>query len=137
MTEKKMLDLLQEAHREPVAPAHYAAVWARVLAEVQREREGRPVWRRVWLSGLAAVAALVLLLLFPKPVQTPEAPVLVGQAVLPAVPEAVVRPARGRRNRLPHHVRVPETRPTEPFVVKLLTDDPNVVIYWISDAKGD
>jgi hypothetical protein len=26
---------------------------------------------------------------------------------------------------------------TEPLMVKLLTDDPNVVIYWISGSKGE
>jgi len=30
-----------------------------------------------------------------------------------------------------------KTVPAEPFVVKLLTDDPDVTIYWILDAKGD
>jgi hypothetical protein len=30
-------------------------------------------------------------------------------------------------------VSVPETQPAEPLVVKLLTDDPNVIIYWIAD----
>jgi hypothetical protein len=27
--------------------------------------------------------------------------------------------------------------PQEPFVVKLLTDDPDVIIYWIADTRGE
>jgi hypothetical protein len=27
--------------------------------------------------------------------------------------------------------------PDKPLLVKLVTDDPNVVIYWITDTKGD
>ena len=48
------IELLREAHREPIAEAHYAAVRARVLAELRQER--RPVWRWIWVGGLAAVA---------------------------------------------------------------------------------
>jgi hypothetical protein len=33
---------------------------------------------------------------------------------------------------------VPDTPYPEPLIVKLQTDDPNVVIYWIADRKkGD
>jgi hypothetical protein len=36
-----------------------------------------------------------------------------------------------------HAVRsnVPDTSDPEPLIVKLQTDDPNVVIYWIADRK--
>jgi hypothetical protein len=36
-----------------------------------------------------------------------------------------------------HAVRsnVPDTSDPEPLMVKLQTDDPNVVIYWIADRK--
>jgi hypothetical protein len=27
--------------------------------------------------------------------------------------------------------------PSEPLVVKMLTDDPNIVIVWLIDKKGD
>ena len=48
---------MREAHQEPIAPAHYAAVRARVLAELGRER--RPLWRHAWAWGLAAAMAVV------------------------------------------------------------------------------
>ena len=36
----------------------------------------------------------------------------------------------GRRKRLPH-------RQAETILVKLETDNPDVVIYWIAEKKGD
>lgn len=33
--------------------------------------------------------------------------------------------------------RVPPSAPVEPMTIKILTDDPEVVIYWIVDPKGD
>ena len=106
------IELLREAHREPLGEAHYAAVRARVLSELQRER--RPAWRRIWVGGLVAVAAAAVLLLWPRPV----------------APARVVHPRRAVARAV---VSKPEKRPMEPLVVKLLTDDPNVIIYWIAD----
>ena len=53
MNDEDWVELLREAHQEPIDPAHYAAVRARVLAELGRQR--RRVWRWVWAGGLAAV----------------------------------------------------------------------------------
>jgi anti-sigma factor RsiW len=137
------LELLREAHREPLGEAHYAAVRARVLSELQRER--RPVWRRIWVCGLVAVAAAAILLLWPRPVHTPariEIAVIRPAAPnierpRPVAPAPVMRPRRAASlvRRVPREAAVsePEKRPVEPLVVKLLTDDPNVIIYWIAD----
>jgi anti-sigma factor RsiW len=70
----------------------------------------------------------------------------------PAAASTSTMPARERKSRstLPHsrgskelariqpaHVLQPRPAPeNEPLLVKLITDDPNVVIYWIADAKG-
>jgi anti-sigma factor RsiW len=130
------IELLREAHREPLGEAHYAAVRARVLSELQRDR--RPVWRRIWVGGLVAVAAAAVLLLWPRPVHTPER--IEMAAMRPAAPHTdeprPVAPARAvhpRRAVARAVVSEPEKRPAEPLVVKLLTDDPNVIIYWIAD----
>ena len=64
---EKTLEILREAHGEPIAEAHYAAVRARVLSELAVER--RPWWR-TWAYGFVAVAALAAMLLaafWPKP----------------------------------------------------------------------
>jgi anti-sigma factor RsiW len=133
------IEFLREAHREPIAPAHYAAVRARVLAELGRPR--RPIWRWMWVGGLAAAAAVVALLLWPGPVHTPAR--IETAVIRPAPPQieepkptgpAHVRHPRRARKLVPEAVvSAPEKRPAEPLLVKLLTDDPNVVIYWIAD----
>ena len=137
------LELLREAHGEPLDEAHYAAVRARVLAALGRDR--RPVWRWIWASGLAAAAAVAVLLLWPRPEHTPAR--LEIAAIRPAErqieepgptgPAHVPHPRRARKAAPEAVVSAPEKRPAEPLVVKLLTDDPNVVIYWIADSKGD
>ena len=147
------LELLREAHREPIAPAHYAAVRARVLAELGRER--RPGWRRPWVWGLAAAVAVAALVMFLRPVPVGRAGVptsFVGPpAFLPSAPVAQVsppeaetagaNPAAQRRHPTLAQVKQ-EGRPGGPphleaVTIKLLTDDPNVIIYWIADRKGE
>ena len=130
------LELLREAHREPLEEAHYAAVRARVLAELGRNR--RPVWRWMWVGGLVAAAAAAVLLLWPRAVQTPER--IEIAAIRPAAPQIeeprpahVTHPRRAIRAPSFAAVSEPERHPAEPLVVKLLTDDPNVIIYWIAD----
>jgi anti-sigma factor RsiW len=141
------LELLREAHREPVAEAHYAAVRARVLAELRRPR--RPVWRRMWVCGLVATAAVAVLLLLPRPAHTPERIEIAAirpvgpqtEELAPAAPAGLAHPrraaaslaTRARKAPVGAAVSEPEKRSAEPLVVKLLTDDPNVVIYWIAD----
>ncbi len=55
------------------------------------------------------------------PAPRPEPFDRVARAEPPAVREAVVSPSV----------------PAEPMTIKILTDDPEVVIYWIVEAKGD
>ena len=149
------LELLREAHREPIAPAHYAAVRARVLAELGRER--RPVWWPVWGWGLAAAVAVVAVMMFPRPVGRASRPAFlpsapVAQVSRPATPPkshtAIAKPAAHRRHptlaqvkqegRRTHEGRgYPGPPHLEAVTIKLLTDDPNVIIYWIADRKGE
>jgi anti-sigma factor RsiW len=134
---KDSLEVLQGAHREPIAPAHFAAVRARVMAELEGARQ--PWWRKAWVYGLVAAAVALVLVLAPRPA----APVHPRQiAVRPVPPEVpapapvvakVVHAARRRRS----HPAVFHSDPGSPIVVKLLTDDPDVVIYWITDKSGE
>lgn len=132
------LELLREAHREPIAEAHYAAVRARVLSQLAERR--RP--QRIWVYGLAAAAVLAIFvgwIHWPARVPPQPAPVHSGQPL--AIREAPARaPAAtaGRRQRIARRpesaayrvVGPPPIHP--PLVVKLVTNDPNVVIYWIT-----
>ncbi len=202
------LGFLRRAHGDPIAPAHYAAVRARVLAELSSERRqgwwGRfssrcglwPIGNRPqvgnlphtawwsWALGLAGAAGVALfVMLFPAKVKSPES---VGPAFAPGgasgnalsrgVPDAQAalaaapsrrhkgprpegpRPGRAVRTSGPMAPystaeRVPlqdgdrdstaangeaaVAAAAQPLVIKLLTEDPDVVIYWIAESKGE
>ena len=134
---KQSLALLREAHDEPLAAAHFSAVRARVVAELEKGR--RPSWWWAWTYGLAAVAVALLVMLALRPGRTPErrAPVVAANhpPVIVARVSAAPPPARRRVARRAVRPIVPDTPTLEPLIVKLQTDDPNVVIYWIADRK--
>jgi len=135
---KQSLVLLREAHHEPLTEAHFSAVRARVVAQLAQER--RPLRRRAWSYGLAAVAVALLIMLALRPGRTPErrAPVVAASHPPVIVAREPVVPPSAHRRVARHKVnREPAPQP-EPLIVKLQTDDPNVVIYWIADRKrGD
>ena len=140
---RESLRLLRAEHQEPVEEAHFAAVRARVLAQI----ESAPArWWKVWAYVLAAavLAAMLLVavrpgarpvpatpkmaLVTPQPVQMPVAPLVSeapDKAVVPALPRPRLRPV------------VQQQEPAETLTVKLVTDNPDVVIYWIAEKKGD
>ena len=138
------MDLLREAHREPIPEAHFAAVRARVLSQITTERRSSP---RRWRYALAFAAAAALLSMFwPKP--------SANDGVAAKIPARVEGPLADFRGSVSHERE--ETTPSvgrhthrklsitgvigppnpTPLVVKMLTDDPNVVIYWISERTG-
>jgi len=121
---KDSLEILRTAHLEPLDPAHYTVVRSRVLAEIERERSPS-YWP--WIAALAA--AIVLLLIWPKPPQRLDPPA-VALAHPPAPGVAPMRPQPATAGR-------PRPAPLEPLVVKIVTDNPDVVIYWISNPKGE
>jgi len=136
---QETLELLREAHREPIAEAHYAAVRARVLSKLAAEPR---VWWRMWAYGFAIVA-VVALLLGRTPWSARDSPdpllALIERPTRVSTVDQGARPTVGRRKRLPHHrVTTPAAYQVigppapQPLVVKLVTNDPNVVIYWIS-----
>jgi len=139
---RESLALLREAHDEPLAAAHFSAVRARVVAELEQERRRGAFWARrwAWSFGLAAAVVASLVMLALRPGRTPERPAPVVAANHPLViadpeePPAVPPPHRRVARRVVRPV-VPDAPNPEPLIVKLQTDDPNVVIYWIADRK--
>ena len=192
---RDQLRMLGAAHEETIAPAHCAAVRARVLAEVERGRSR--AWRWAWV-GAGAVAVVIAFALFPDGVRAPQrvvgpdpriaspgnmasagvdrevrkSPAQAGDSTLkraPRGPGGSVAEARTSAKREEQSVAVrvradeaagqlepgnadlvvsgltttPDKLPNvahtqkEPLVIKLYTDDPDVIIYWISEGEGD
>jgi anti-sigma factor RsiW len=142
---------------DTVSAAALSYVRTRVLAEVAEGNAHRS-WGR-WVYAIAGFAfALVILVAIMRHAQKPAAteqqvtrnnalPAVASESVLPQVS---VPAAEVQKPRVVSHVRrnatVPpyrdgqaetETQPDTPkqIVVKLLTDDPNIVIYWLVDQK--
>jgi hypothetical protein len=121
--------------------ADYAEVRSRVLGEIRR--------RRLVRTAMYAAAAAVVILacglwawrisrVEPAPpavarVLTPAPPALEAPTPITALP--VRHPARRVRPRPAPEPKREE--PVEPLLVKLETPDPDVVIYWIVEGKGD
>jgi hypothetical protein len=102
------------------------------------ERGANRRWRLGWVYAMAVAAMVLLMAVWPRSskrvaVTVPPAPVVAVAQVPRAEP---LLPAVRHRHR-PRKVVVKAEKPAEPLVVKLLTDDPNVIIYWITDSKGE
>ncbi len=107
-----------------IAEEDLEVVRQRVLSRIRSEEPRRRL--RAWALAPVGVAAALffawMLVSRPAPVTPPLAPV-----VRPAVPVAQrPRPARMRPRAT-----------SAPLLVKLYTDDPEVIIYWIIERKGD
>jgi hypothetical protein len=119
-----------------IPPAAFGAVRQRVLSEILAKK------RRTWWSWSAvAAAACVAMLCVAYLAPSTERPAALVAKMDPPEIEWTARPAARRG----HHKssgrllaqRAP-VRKTEPLaVVKMLTDDPNVIIIWLVDQKGD
>jgi anti-sigma factor RsiW len=124
--------------REESAPEHvYSAVRARVAAEISHRR--RPGWTAAWVGfAVAATSGLLvaIMLRFPAPVvKQPVASAPVEAAsVQTDSPDVFVPSPKRRVRRTAMRTKAPV--PAEPLVVHMFTSDPDVVIYWIADARG-
>jgi hypothetical protein len=120
-----MRALLSEmaSDRAPTVPPIAAAVMRRI----RRERYG-------WAALTATAAAVAVIAVSAGSVLMRPLPAPVFTRHAPAAPD--LRHAAGPVRATPHlvrHRRTVPAKPAEPVVVKLITDDPNVIIYWITD----
>jgi anti-sigma factor RsiW len=122
-------------HREEIPAAHYATVRARVLAQLQPAP-----WWHGWLRVATAAAAClaVCLAIFHWNVSRPVAPLQVA-VMRPPEPELTARPAARRppRRAAVHVSRRKPARAAELLTVRIITDNPDVVIYWITNPRGE
>lgn len=90
-------------------------------AAIRRIRRGRVLWR------VAATAAAAVLLVVSIP--EPKLETLALTVPVIAAPEVHVTPTRP----VLHAVRQKHKQEQKSVVVKIYTDDPNIVIYWVTD----
>ncbi len=120
---------LKAAHAQEIPPAHYAAVRARVMAELERSR--RP-WGLVW--AVVGLAAVFLAIAIPARMRVAELPAVALRIPPPPVVAVAATPApRKRPSRPPTQRRYG----TKELLVRFQTEDPDVVIYWITETKGE
>jgi hypothetical protein len=118
---RESVEALRSLEGDVPDPAHFAAVRARVIGEIEQSRQ---VWRRLaWISGVAAM--LLAMLLWPRERVVPNPPRMM--AAIPGAPLVV----SARQVDLLPPPRQHERR--APITVRLQTPDPNIVIYWIAD----
>jgi anti-sigma factor RsiW len=122
--------LLGEMRDEPVEDAMLAQVHRRVMAEV------KPTSWRPGLAPLLALAAALLLAVLPMgprhPVKHSPVARLEPARAVPA-PQVRIIPAKHRVMRRRRHA--PAAQPGPPMLVQFVTDDPNIVVYWLIDPK--
>jgi anti-sigma factor RsiW len=148
--------------QETVSTATLGQVRARVLAEVagvsSRTSLGRKFERFLYLGArrgyaLAGVSLVMFLFVGLWYARRPVVPEVVQNAPLPAPPAVMVpvkeqdsRPIRQKVRRAAISkpaLKAPKApapvadEPPKQLVVKLLTDDPNIVIYWLVEQNGD
>ncbi len=124
------LDLaLSELKDEPLPLGATEAVRARVLAEMERPR--RRWWMWAWAPALAA--GLMVWAAIPQEPKLAPPPVLARAPEAPSLerPVAVVKKPAARR------VAPVETKEQQTQFVKLVTDDPDVVILWAMNSEGE
>jgi hypothetical protein len=136
---RESLALLRAAHAEEIPAAAFTAVRARVL-----ERLSRPWWKRAWVYAAAAIVLLAAGIAF----HVRQAPLPRGadhrlswSANPPRVEDRRLSSLAGqlagdkKRSPAPHRAR--RRTKTETILVKIETGNPDVVIYWIAETKGE
>ena len=107
-------------------------VRVRVMSELHsRRRRSAYLW---WAAAAACLGALSFGLLL-----RPSAPENLGVVIAaPKAPDSALAPVRIAPH--PHRPRagaaLARSAP-QPIIIKMLTDDPNIVIIWLVDQKGD
>jgi anti-sigma factor RsiW len=131
---------LKDLGSEAVDPHLLNAVRSGVLAKIGEPDRWAP-WR--WGAALAAALAMIAgLIVAPPRKPAPDlrpAPIAQTPAsvVDDAAPSTAAPPRRHSRVRVRRPVNRPPAKEAAPLVVKMLTDDPNIVIIWLVDRTGD
>ncbi len=130
--------LLADLRDEPLADAMVTRVRHNVLARVSAP--SRSLWG--WRLAFAAAVVLAVVLAWPRnrAVQQPVGVARVPSArVVPApaipAPVAPVRVLPARHRVIRRHRPAPPVERGEPLLVQFVTNNPDIVIYWLVDQK--
>jgi hypothetical protein len=121
-----------------IHPAAFDAVRLRVLDEIRAKKQRGAWWAWSAVAAAACVAMLCVSVFLPS-WKNPAPPRPLVAAKNPPKIEWTPAPAHQRL----HHKFGPVSASAgpahnpEPLVVKMLTNDPNVIIIWLVDQKGD
>lgn len=128
--------MLGELRDEPLEDAIVEQVHRRVLDRVSGAGFSRR-WAFVPALALAAALLLAVVLLWPRHAAQPAPVTRVARVepppVIPAPPTNIV-PVRHRVIRR-RRKQQPAAQSGPPLLVQFVTDDPNIVIYWLVDQK--
>jgi anti-sigma factor RsiW len=132
---EELRELVTGLRDEPLEDAMVAQIHQRVMAEAG----GAGFSLRAALAPLLALAAALVLatvLLWPghSPKHAPVAPIAqVEPSHITPPPDTNIVPVRHRVVR--RRRRAPAAQPGPPLLVQFVTDDPNIVIYWLVNQK--
>ncbi|MGO9241303.1 MAG: hypothetical protein ACLQBJ_10880 [Bryobacteraceae bacterium] len=155
MNDSELDRLLQALHSEELPAAALAEVRAGVREKLARRRMRFAAW--LWAPAGVAVAALALIVLTPafRPapalkvaVRAPAGPGIEMLRKAPAVPleNAAIAPRASRGNSVKTRpgdgenralARSGEPQQERTEFIKMYTDDPDVVILWAMNSKGE
>ena len=148
--------LIKSLRADSVNASVLLRVRENVLSQMSRTERAPGWWRsfeRMLFTGgrlryafasavLIAIAGVVLALMRtsgPVPVEESVAviPAPAPRASTSIAPEPPKKPEPPRRRELQQQSPVKPAVASQPVMVNLFTDDPNIVIYWFFDSKGD
>ncbi len=125
---------------EALDPAALAAVRARVLGKVDRPKDRAWVWVFAAAAALLLVTAAVMVQVRrPAPLAPPPPAVARAPQAIEQRPKPRPRAVRHipKRVRQPERPKIAAAPKTEPMVIKFVTDDPNIVVIWLVEGKGE
>jgi len=137
---RESLEMMRGAHAAEIPAAAYTVVRACVL-----ERLARPWWKRAWVYAAAVIILIIAAGIGLTRRSTRPAPMAAVHANVRSPVSAEVPPDyRSLTVAAPKSVqrRVPKQayrshREKETVLVKIETGNPDVVIYWIAETKGE
>jgi predicted anti-sigma-YlaC factor YlaD len=127
-----------------IHPAAFDAVRLRVLSEIRAKKQRGAWWAWPAVAAAACVAVLCVSVFLPswknpappKPLVAAKDPVVMVSSIAP-VQQVVKAHHRPIHKFGPVSASAGPAHKPEPLVVKMLTNDPNVIIIWLVDQKGD